>query len=97
MAPRDRERSHPALESRERRERSSSDSLLGMRMARVLWVIAMISGAATASADAMPSPGRPEFPEPPQPEPAPIPLEVGFAVGMMAMGMLLLGQRERAA
>jgi hypothetical protein len=68
-----------------------------MRMARVLWVIAMISGAACAYADAMPSPGRPEFPEPPQPEPAPIPLEVGFAVGMMAMGMLLLGQRERAA
>jgi hypothetical protein len=98
VAPRARERPHPALKRSERETNTvGSGSLRGMRMVRVLWVIAMLSGAASTSADAMPSPGRPEFPDPPQPEPEPIPLEVGFAVGMMAMGLLLLAQRERTA
>ena len=65
-------------------------------MVRLLWVIAVLSlGGASAAADVMPAPGRPEFPDTPQPEPQPIPLEVAFVVGMLVVGVLAL-RRERA-
>jgi hypothetical protein len=59
-------------------------------LALLLWSLAGL-----ASADVMPSPGRPDLPDTPQPEPAPIPLDAAAGAGALAIAALALVGRER--
>jgi hypothetical protein len=45
-----------------------------------LLLASLMLTSARAAADALPPPGRPEWPDTPQPEPAPIPLELLLVV-----------------